>query len=832
MRRKLVRGSTTIALLLGAALTWKLLAGHRPIMLPSIPHKLLQRSDSVSALVMTNFRNSDSFDKRAAEFLTKYYRYHSFISDPREKAYENAIDKYYKQNRNLIARLTLFRLPRKPSERDTARYYESLHAFINALDSLKKEHAHPRIMPDAAWFSDKDLTITIRSGLQSFRKASWNKDVPFRVFCNYVLPYRISDEYVDHWRQHFTNAFFRTHSETAFFREGLLPAATQVYDWLVERKLFFLVKWGINGYNIPGLPADVLDELPTGSCHQLASVGVAAMRALGIPATLDLTPCFANMNSGHEWAVVVQDSKRSVPFQLQFGFGAKQKIGSYLGDYRESYEILSKVYRQSFAAVAGSAVLQRGYRSYLPSYLNDPFLIDVTSQYTVTSNLSIPVMSANKPVSQWCYLDVFDRPSWLPVASGRIRNGRAVFENIGRGGVYLPAYITRRGMTPINSAFLLKRNGSIHFYAPDTGKPITAKLTRKFPLAGIDIRLFSRRMVGGIFQGADKPDFSDAKNLYVIRSDPGDHFGTIYLRSRRRFKYLRYVAPPGSYGNVAELEFYRDSTSEKPLTGQIIGTAGSYQDDSTRTINAAFDNDPMTFVDLVKPNGNWFGLELPTPSKVEKIRFLARVQDWMALTMINGVFQGANNPDFRDAVTLYKITDNPGQYYNAVYTRTRRQFRYLRYLGPKDGHCNVSEIDFYSSKRGSKALKGKVIGTRGSLNGDPKTTRLAAFDGDPTTFFNAQQGSGAWVGLEFTHRVRIPKIRFLARTDMNDIYPGNLYDLLYWDNKWISLGRVKADTTYLVYRNVPSNAVLWLRDLTTGREERIFTYEDGKQIWR
>jgi hypothetical protein len=31
--------------------------------------------------------------------------------------------------------------------------------------------------------------------------------------------------------------------------------------------------------------------------------------------------------------------------------------------------------------------------------------------------------------------------------------------------------------------------------------------------------------------------------------------------------------------------------------------------------------------------------------------------------------------------------------------------------------------------------------------------------------------------------------------------------------------------------HVPKNSVLWLRDLTKGREERIFTYENGKQVW-
>ena len=30
------------------------------------------------------------------------------------------------------------------------------------------------------------------------------------------------------------------------------------------------------------------------------------------------------------------------------------------------------------------------------------------------------------------------------------------------------------------------------------------------------------------------------------------------------------------------------------------------------------------------------------------------------------------------------------------------------------------------------------------------------------------------------------------------------------------------------FSEIPANALLWLRDLTTGKEERIFTYTDGK----
>jgi hypothetical protein len=35
----------------------------------------------------------------------------------------------------------------------------------------------------------------------------------------------------------------------------------------------------------------------------------------------------------------------------------------------------------------------------------------------------------------------------------------------------------------------------------------------------------------------------------------------------------------------------------------------------------------------------------------------------------------------------------------------------------------------------------------------------------------------------------------------------------------------------LKYRDVPAGALLWLHNHSGGREERIFTYENGKQVW-
>ncbi len=74
-------------------------------------------------------------------------------------------------------------------------------------------------------------------------------------------------------------------------------------------------------------------------------------------------------------------------------------------------------------------------------------------------------------------------------------------------------------------------------------------------------------------------------------------------------------------------------------------------------------------------------------------------------------------------------------------------------------------------------------------------------------------------------------IHLLPLNDGNGIYPKNEYELFYFDKslQWVSCGRKTADKFSIRFENVPQGGLYWLQNLTTGKEERIFTYENGKQ---
>lgn len=84
------------------------------------------------------------------------------------------------------------------------------------------------------------------------------------------------------------------------------------------------------------------------------------------------------------------------------------------------------------------------------------------------------------------------------------------------------------------------------------------------------------------------------------------------------------------------------------------------------------------------------------------------------------------------------------------------------------------------------------------------------------------------VAVGFREPVRISRIVCLPRSDGNGVYPENVYELFYFAaGGWQSLGRKKAEDYFLDYENIPRGGLYWLRNLTTGVEERIFTYRNG-----
>ncbi len=68
----------------------------------------------------------------------------------------------------------------------------------------------------------------------------------------------------------------------------------------------------------------------------------------------------------------------------------------------------------------------------------------------------------------------------------------------------------------------------------------------------------------------------------------------------------------------------------------------------------------------------------------------------------------------------------------------------------------------------------------------------------------------------------------IARTSLT---PGKEYELSVWIDGWQSLGSEVSGDKPLAFEDVPAGGLYWLTEEDSDRDERIFTIEDGAQLW-
>jgi len=156
-----------------------------------------------------------------------------------------------------------------------------------------------------------------------------------------------------------------------------------------------------------------------------------------------------------------------------------------------------------------------------------------------------------------------------------------------------------------------------------TPNTIAANTKKTFQyIAGITrIRYYPRdgyanRMVGGVFEGTNgNKDTGPYTTIYTISSEPpqGQWTEATSLASDLGFRYVRYRAPAASYGNIAEIEFYRGAVK---ATGALFGTAGSWGS-SGNDYAKAFDGNVSSYWDYSQADGAYAGLDLESNATVE-----------------------------------------------------------------------------------------------------------------------------------------------------------------------------------------------------------------------
>lgn len=224
---------------------------------------------------------------------------------------------------------------------------------------------------------------------------------------------------------------------------------------------------------------------------------------------------------------------------------------------------------------------------------------------------------------------------------------------------------------------------------------------------------------------------------------------------------------------------------------------------------------------------------------IRKFPYKTRMQ-YFNNKIIGTKIEASNNSEFSDSIILSVLTDTLIPYYQDHYFDNSRKFQYYRIIAP-GYQLNIAELEFLTNLNDlnteqasplpifnlEDTLQDTYFKYSKNFMGDKiNGIDYNAFDGNILTYTEMK-----WAGIDLGIPRTINRIRIVPRNADNGIKVGNNYELFYWDNKWISVGRKKAEYNFVSFDKVPSHTLYWLRNLDMGNEELPFLIIDGKQTF-
>jgi hypothetical protein len=491
-------------------------------------------------------------------------------------------------------------------------YYDVRAIYDQFGQHSKYRREQLRICWDIEHITSDFLSKHIDAAFDAWHKP-WAKHLNFDEFCEYLLPYRISNEEPELWRP----LYYAKYND-------LLPD-TIISVWecceIINKVLMSeSPQIAIQSVKKSAIRPSSLINMKFGLCSDYSRLNVYVMRSLGIPVSIAYIPHWGKGNKGHTFNILLDENKNLTDF-----LGGFDLLGYPLKGAKHH----AKIYQFTFGEQSESLALIHE-KEPIPDFFKNPCMIDITGKFPKIGIHDVRIPVSNKVSNRFAYLCVFDPAGWYPLDWGRISDNEAVFKNVGKDVVYQLSLFNSSGVCPIGNPFLLDSIGNKHYFSPSEEKTDLV-LERKKEVSS-SLLIYPDLITGGKFQGANTSDFSDAEDLHILKEAPDFRYTTISVSSDKPYQYVRYVFPDTAQGNMAEVEFYEKESMTK-LQGTVIGDYSLSQYYPLNGPEKMFDGDALTFFHTFEDKPGWGGLQFDNPVYIDKIRYLIRNDD-------NGIRKG------------------------------------------------------------------------------------------------------------------------------------------------------------------------------------------------
>lgn len=204
------------------------------------------------------------------------------------------------------------------------------------------------------------------------------------------------------------------------------------------------------------------------------------------------------------------------------------------------------------------------------------------------------------------------------------------------------------------------------------------------------------------------------------------------------------------------------------------------------------------------------------------------------LYTLNGYrVEGSNRPDFTGAEWLGEVRDSSLNLKRHLYPNSMKTYRYLKIKARPRWQLQLAEVAVYADTACTQELNYRI-----AEHSKPLyllfDLRKADYiqDKDPLTYYMSAPKDAELV-IDLGKSRRIGCLILMPRNDDNFVRKRERYELFYQNGPkgWISLGQKTAGGDSIEFDNVPAAALLWLHNLTKGKEEQVFWWENGKQFF-
>lgn len=531
--------------------------------------------------VLTHYlvEDKDSLKYKAALFLIDNMKGHESVSG-------EGIKEYIHQLRSFKPKTNIGKL---------SRAWEKCNKKQNTL-----------FMPDSMLVTDDYLISNIDDAFSVWETASWKKEVSFKQFCKYILPYKVDNEYLSmEWRKQLRKLYGGVIDGAKNIKEAYVLLYGEVTKRVVNSNAYTPVALDVMSY----------EYMRRANCEQRCLLLVSVLRAFGIPAAKDNVLYWADYSTlGHSWVSLVLRNNKTYSMingkMCSMSKGHSIDASHFLSPQEEKqlrclpsgfvkYEKgVSKIYRTEFERTVRSKDV----------HLDLMFASDVSSQYGMNGSVTLDNISYKK-----VYLCTFlTNKDWTPVAVAESYNSKVKFVGLGKNIVYLPVAYENQKLKALSLPFLLKKNGKVHYFSSPKDDSITETVIvdRKYPLCSY-IPIQWKKIIGGVFEASNDSAFRECTILATITKMPLGKTD-IKLPCANHQRYVRFRNTNKAIGLLSELSFL-DANKKKILP--IDRTFISYNTDRN-TVPYLFDEDIETKMKARKPD-YWVGLDIKSAMQLE-----------------------------------------------------------------------------------------------------------------------------------------------------------------------------------------------------------------------